>query len=332
MKNLLKHLWAITFLAFAFASCYDENSAPEVISDNLSDTTIHVGNELIFESEIKSDYVFNYEWHINNELKSSEPTFVFTPEISGEYKVKVVVENKFGKDSIESLITVLPRILTIDFENLTLGSNNYWNGSDGLGSFNSGIANFRNNYDAAFMYWEGMCYSNMHDSETSGYGNQYSVYNKDNGENKFAIYYNIMVKNPSIEFSNNQLIEVQSIDICNSTYTALSMKNGDAFSRKFGGETGNDKDFLKITIEGYDLSGKVTSTLDVYLADFRSDNNSEDYIIGSWKKVDISSLGAVNKIGFKFDSSDKGDWGINTPCYFCLDNIAYYENEDLLNQ
>lgn len=331
MKNLLRHLWAIPILAFALASCYDENSAPEVNSINLSDTTIHVGNELILAAEIQSDYVFNYEWRINNELKSSESIFVFTPEKSGEYNIKLLVENKYGKDSIESLITVLPRILTIDFENLTLGSNNYWNGSDGTGSFSSGIANFKNNYDATFMYWEGMSYSNMHDTETAGYSNQYSVFNKDNGENKFSVYYYMMMNDPAIEFTNNQLIKVQTIDICNSTYTALSMKNGDTFSKKFGGATGNDKDFLKVTIEGYDLSGKVISSLDLYIADFRSDNNSEDYIIDGWKKVDISSLGAVNKIGFKFDSSDKGDWGINTPCYMCLDNITYYENESIIN-
>ncbi len=328
MKNLFYFLTALILAVIAFASCTDENTSPEILSNNLTDTTIHVGSQLLLEAKIKSDLVFEYQWILNNELKSSEAVYIFTPENSGEYKIKVIVGNKFGKDSIESIIKVLPRILKIDFEDLQLGSNNYWNGSDGSGGYMSGMAKFNNFYDAEYMYWENCSYSNMHDTETAGYGNQYSVYSNENGDNKFTVFYSVMQNNPAIEFTNNEVFEVQTLDICNTTYTALSMKNGDMFTKKFGGDSGSDNDFFKITVNGLDASSNVVSSVDIYLADFRFINNAEDFIVDSWKSYDISSLGAVNKISFTFDSSDKGDWGINTPCYFCFDNLTYFEKEE----
>ena len=36
----------------------------------------------------------------------------------------------------------------------------------------------------------------------------------------------------------------------NTTYTALSMLNGDGFAKQFGGASGTDADWYNITIEG----------------------------------------------------------------------------------
>jgi Domain of unknown function (DUF4465)/PEP-CTERM motif len=109
--------------------------------------------------------------------------------------------------------------------------------------------------------------------------------------------------------------------ISNTTYTGLSMQNGDAFAKKFGGVLGNDPDYLKLTISGF-ASGIATGTLvDFYLADFRFANNSQDYIINKWTFVDFSTLGTVDEIRFSYASSDVGQFGINTPTYFALDNF-----------
>ena len=37
--------------------------------------------------------------------------------------------------------------------------------------------------------------------------------------------------------------------------------------------------------------------------------------------MDLSSLGLVKTIEFSVASSDTGDYGINTPTYFAMDNI-----------
>jgi len=37
----------------------------------------------------------------------------------------------------------------------------------------------------------------------------------------------------------------------------------------------------------------------------------------------------VKKLGFALSSSDNGDWGMNTPAYFCFDNFGA-EGEEVL--
>ncbi len=46
---------------------------------------------------------------------------------------------------------------TVDFEDLTLAAESYYNGEDGAGGFDSGQARFNNFFDLA---WEGFAYSN----------------------------------------------------------------------------------------------------------------------------------------------------------------------------
>jgi hypothetical protein len=327
MKKIFKNSWLAILAIAAFTACNEDQVAPEITKFTLSDTTIHVGNQLVIEANIQSDQVFNYNWYLNNELKSNEAIFVFTPEKSGNYPIKLVVENKYGTDSVEAIITVLPKLITIDFENLTLGSSSFWNGSDGSGPFTSGIASFPNSYDQNNFYWEGFSYSNRNDTVTEGYFNQYSVYDSKNSGNKFGVFYPPFFGVSSIEFQNKQLIKVQSMKICNITYPALSMLKGDSFAKKFGGTTGNDPDFLKLEIFGLDASGHVLDSLSFYLADFRFADNSKDYIVDKWTKVDLTKLGAVNQIAFSFKSSDMSSWGINTPTYFCLDDLVYLDPE-----
>jgi len=63
-------------------------------------------------------------------------------------------------------------------------------------------------------------------------------------------------------------------------------------------------------------------SLDFYLADFRFADNTQDYILNEWSWFDLSSLGNVNSIRFKFSSSDVSEWGMNTPAYFCMDDLG----------
>src|SRR5690348_4925282 len=66
---------------------------------------------------------------------------------------------------------------TIDFEDLTVAPQSFYNGSDGAGGFVSQTAFFNNNYDSQFGSWSGWSYSNQTDVTTAGFMNQYSAYN-----------------------------------------------------------------------------------------------------------------------------------------------------------
>jgi hypothetical protein len=119
---------------------------------------------------------------------------------------------------------------------------------------------------------------------------------------------------------------VEGFYVTNSTWAALSMENGDEYAKKFGGETGDDQDWFRLSVWGY-LNGAVTDTVHFYLADYRFENNEEDYIVKTWEWVDLSMLGKVDSLLFDLASADVGDFGINTPAYFCIDNLAVWPHD-----
>lgn len=213
---------------------------------------------------------------------------------------------------------------TIDFENLSLSASSFWDGSGGNGKFMSGNMTFDNNFDATYRSWDSFIYSQLADTITAGYTNQYSVFDHTNGHNKFAVYYPPFTGNSFASFPKDSVFLVSSINVCNSTYAALSMKLGDAPpAKKFGGPSGNDPDWFKLTVIGYNPAGDSVKSVAFYLADYRFSNHSLNYIVSKWTSVDLTPLGKINKLTFRLSSSDNGAWGMNTPGYVCLDNLKY---------
>lgn len=215
---------------------------------------------------------------------------------------------------------------TVTFEGVPLGSPNgpsgVWNGQAGTGGLNIDGANFNNsytNFGGGFYSWNGFAYSNLTDTTTAGFGNQFSAYPGSGvgGSSQYALGYS----GAAINFGLTNLTGTGGF-ITNTTYAALSMLNGDSFGKKFGGASGNDPDFFKLTISGF-AGGNATGTpVDFFLGDFRFSDNTQDYIVNQWTYVDFSPLGTVDEVRFSFQSSDVGMDGINTPTYFALDNLT----------
>jgi len=209
------------------------------------------------------------------------------------------------------------------FEDLNLEEESYWNGSDGSGSFSSGLARFHNDFNPEYFSWSGWAYSNISDTVTPGYQNQYSAitgggFSGDVSKGNFGTS---SLYGPSvIDFTLEKAHALEGFFVTNSTYGALSMEQGDWVAKKFGGSDGTDPDYFKLKVWG-SKNGTSTDTLDYYLADFRNENSGKDYIIETWQWVDLSSFGKVDSLMFGLESSDMGDWGMNTPAYFCLDNL-----------
>ena len=63
----------------------------------------------------------------------------------------------------------------LDFADLSLEGERFWNGSDGSEFFSSGLARFHNDYNAEYGSWSGWSYSNTSDVSTPGYLNQFSA-------------------------------------------------------------------------------------------------------------------------------------------------------------
>ena len=212
------------------------------------------------------------------------------------------------------------------FHDLGLGAEAAWDGADGSGGFQSGNLRFLNNYDQEYMTWDGFAVSTWTDTTTPGWGNMFSaIPGSGDGDAAYAVAYD------GADFGNPlATIEVvgppavfASMSVTNTTYTYLSMLEGDDFAKKFGGETGADEDWYLLTIEGLDAAGAVAGTVEHYLADLRFEGASEDdYLLSTWEPVDLTSLGAVAALRLDLSSSDMGEWGMNTPGYVAVDVIT----------
>jgi Domain of unknown function (DUF4465) len=213
------------------------------------------------------------------------------------------------------------------FDDLGLSPNSHENGANLAGSFNSGGLLFNNDYTPAFGgLWSGFAYSNRTDTVTPGLPNQYSAFTGGGSDPTGATVaggaygLGFISEIPTITLPLGET--PASLRVTNTTYAALSMRDGDSFAKKFGGPTGNDPDFFKLTITGLGAGNTILGSVDFYLADFRFANNAQDYILSSWTEVNVSTLGAATqKLQFALTSSDNGMFGMNTPAYFAIDNV-----------
>jgi len=166
----------------------------------------------------------------------------------------------------------------------------------------------------------------MTDDTTSGYLNQYSAITGGGyaGSSKYLVAYGTENWVSLMGAARNK--SVSGMYITNSTYAHNSMRDGDFAAKKFGGTTGNDTDWFKLTIRGYDSGVKNTDSVNFYLADFRPMGTTNDSIIKSWHWVNLLSLGRVDSLTFSLTSSDTGMFGMNTPAYFCIDNFTTNES------
>ncbi|MDO9001641.1 MAG: DUF4465 domain-containing protein [Bacteroidota bacterium] len=206
-----------------------------------------------------------------------------------------------------------------DFETFTLSPNSAYTSTTST-PFTTSNASFQYKWDTGFNYWSGgFAYTNKYDSATAGFGNLYGVKPKFgyNNSNTYAIAQANGVINLSSP-SNT----VNGFYITNTTYAYKSMKLGDSFAKKFGGVSGNDPDFFKVTVRGYKGGVLLQDSVPFYLADFRFANNTLDYIVDTWQWVNTSSLGNVDSVKFFMYTSDNGNFGPNTPLFFGIDNFT----------
>ncbi|HOU30718.1 MAG TPA: DUF4465 domain-containing protein [Bacteroidales bacterium] len=208
----------------------------------------------------------------------------------------------------------------VDFEELPLDDSGVWNGSDGSGGFRSGNIFFVNHYNSLYQAWSGFAYTNHSDTVTGDYTNQYSSITGSGFDNslKYGVFYFSGIPD-TIVFEIPE--KVTDIALCNTTFTYKAVKNGTVFSKKFGGDSGNDPDWLKVTLTPISEEGIALGYVDVYLADFRYTDNKYDYISNVWISIDLSQFGFIKRLKFEMSSSDSGEWGMNTPAYVCIDNI-----------
>lgn len=104
--------------------------------------------------------------------------------------------------------------------------------------------------------------------------------------------------------------------INNTAYTVEAITKGTCPPARIFTET----DELKLIITGK-LEGEVQGTVEVELA-------SNGKYIAEWTYIPLAMLGEVDALAFEITSTDTGEFGINTPTYFCFDNLGAEMPED----
>lgn len=222
------------------------------------------------------------------------------------------------------------------FESFNLEASSFLNNAGAIEEFRTDLVRLPNEYNAEWDSWSGWAISTMTDITTPGFMNQYSTIagSGADGTDTYAVAF-ASGDGAVMKFARDDERPTQ-ISISNSTYAYLSMLEGDAFAKRFGGEDGTDPDFFTLTIRGIQEGEQTIDSVVVSLADFTSDNAAEDFILDGWVDVDLSTIGICDYLIFTLKSSDVGAFGINTPIYFCADNLVLDNQtsfvEDLTDQ
>jgi len=209
-------------------------------------------------------------------------------------------------------------ITTVDFESFPLPASGYNNDSGGF-SIDGNVFNNKYEYfpDFNYEFWAGWAVSNHADKTTPGFGNQYSAITGKGagGSAQYGIAFDGGTFGGAyIDLAADQL--AYSMAVTNTTYTYFSITEGDAFTPKF--ENG---DYFLLTITGYDGLGgvgSVTSSLNVYLADYR---DGKTFALNTWDTIDLTGLGDARSLGFTFYTTKRNDFGPLTPAYVAVDNF-----------
>lgn len=123
--------------------------------------------------------------------------------------------------------------------------------------------------------------------------------------------------NPAIMTINNPDYTIKGTWITNSTRAYSDMVNGSFVATAF-----KKGSWYKVTAYGMDASGKELAKAEIFLADYKSD---DDKPVSDWVWFDLTALQGAQKIQFLPSSSDSGEYGMNTAAYFCLDGITLVE-------
>ncbi|MBR5086561.1 MAG: DUF4465 domain-containing protein [Muribaculaceae bacterium] len=106
--------------------------------------------------------------------------------------------------------------------------------------------------------------------------------------------------------------------VCNHPWPYYGCEHGDGFGRAF-----EEGDYFELVAHGVDAD-ENEKTVSINLVEF---TNGELIALNDWTFFDLSSLGEVESVYFTLNSTDSGDYGMNTAAYFCMDKFMVEDGE-----
>ncbi|MFM8497771.1 MAG: DUF4465 domain-containing protein [Planctomycetia bacterium] len=222
-------------------------------------------------------------------------------------------------------LNVAARADVVTFESLTLPPSSYANGNPGNLSPGSSVSvpflfggvAFANTFgiDATwgFAYWNGFAISNIVNTTDGTWTNQYAA--KPGGGHLSANYAVAYSSAATIMFP--EPVVVSGLRIANTTYAYAIMTEPDpnGFSVPLG-----QGGWFSVTATG-SRNGVMVASEEFFLADLRGADPIG--VRGGWNWFDLGGLGLIDSLAFSFAGSDVGEYGLNTPAYFAMDDLTF---------
>lgn len=279
--------------------------------------TVAAGTEVTIAPTVSGgEAPYTYSWTDRMGVEVCKAAqYKVAPETSQEYKITVTSADK-QTATVFTQITVTGNSAVATFEDNALDSESYWRGRDYSDEmqtkFFSGSYAFENTYMPEYSYWGGFAYSNVTETAFDNSEMMTHQFRSVTGKgvkdsNTFGIMYIYTPASIDVLGSADGDV-VKGVYVTNSAYTKNSMLNGDGYADKFA-----SGDYFKLEFTG----DANESVVEFYLADYRSSNEDERYIINDWRYVDLSSLGKIKKLNVAIKASNN-----KVPTYACFDNLG----------
>lgn len=239
--------------------------------------------------------------------------------------------------------------VVVDFEELSAyngtppsGTGQYFNGY-GSGATSTGFQSKNVEFETA-EFGPGWSYSNVNNTTTPGFTNQFAAYPGGGsgvvgaavGTNYGLVFTGsdtLLDGTPTngSRLTFDRLVELESVDVANTTYVAQYALNGlDGFgSPDFNaGAQFGDGDFFRLRITGFDNGGNQTGLVDFDLANYGGAGTADDNFLDDWATVDLSGFAATRSLVFSTTSSQISDFGSGSvfsdvPSYAAIDNLTF---------
>ena len=334
---------------------YDKPTAEIYINNSDTEERIEAGDEvslfaMVAVDERTAPYTLTWMDQKHNVLETEtyesaadiDDFFMATAEPTTSTDYYFTVTDAAGQSCTMSVRAIVEGDLQVaTFEDLYVDpEDGFWMGDFSKGydkggegtTFVSGSFRFSNFADDTWMgepttpYWGNYAYSqtttNTFETYIIDQFNNAVGGGVDNSETFLVAY----PQGGTIDVINNEDgAVIPGMYITNNAWVVDAILHGDGMSTidgtAAGESTGNvgfqTGDWFKLTI-----SADNGNSIEYYLADYQSADESAHYYVNDWRWIDLSSLGTVKSLSFFLTSSRRNSWGMTTPAFFCLDNIG----------
>lgn len=310
----------------------DFSGVPQPLTSTLpADTIVNENISIILDADINGGVVpYTYSWtNAHRDTLSSTDKLNLTAQKTDV--VTLVVTDAWGNThKAKIVVTVHGTAKVATFDDLYLPAESYWWGDtvpNYKNTFYSGSYSFANSMIPHSKTWGLFGYSNKTSTSfdmSTLITDQFNsvVGHGVNGSSNYAVVYpsHVMGHTMVVPTHKPQGDSIRGCYITNNAWVKYVSIHGTGTNSN-GKQDANTPfttgDWVKLTAKAD--NGKSVS---FYLADYRSSNPADHYLIESWQWLDLRSLGVVKNVTFTMDGTRHNQYGTTIPTYFCMDDFG----------